>query len=586
MTDDSLSIDEVRTATLRGLRWIVFTRPTSELVAMASLVVCAHLISPAEYGRFAIAAIVAELAFIPSAGVGAALVQRPSVSREHLQSGFALALLTGLVLVGLTLLAATFIVTPIFGARTAEFVRLSTPGFFISAANTVPAALLQRSLAFRRLSIIDIVGTVAAAVTAVGLAVAGLNGIALVLGVLAGGLVAAVMTWIWAPPPMPWIHRRAAREVLGYGAPAGLAAVSWIGFRNCDYAIVGARLGAFQAGLYFRAYTLGVEYQKKISKVMSSVGFPILSRTSSAGDMDDLRVRIVRLLTLLLFPLLALLAIVAPVFVPWLFGHAWTGAVRPTQILAIGGAATLVIDAAGAVLMAAGRPRALLGYGWAHFAVYGSTVFLVAPLGLTAVAIDAAVVHSLFLLVAYILMLRGSGQPPLRRLWNDVAPATVASGALVAVAWPASMALTAAHVPGVSIPRSGIRDRDGRIRAGAADRLPGLTAEPSDVRRAGPAQQSAAPYVTASGARRLPVGARPIERLWTASGSPGPSAHDFTPSALSLLRARPLKPGRTTRRCPRMPTESGPLGHLEPGIVATRGARPPPAGSRRWPTVI
>ena len=446
VTDDSLSIGDVRAATLRGLRWIVFTRPASELVSMASMVVCAHLISPAEFGRFAIAVIVGELAFIPSAGVGAALVQRPQMSREHLEAGFALALLTGLALVAFTFVAATVIVVPVFGARTAELVRLSTPAFFIAAASTVPAALLQRRLEFRRLGVIDIVGSAAAASVSIGLAVAGFNGVALVFGVLAGGLIGTILMWSWAPPPVPRLRRGPVREVLGYGGPAALAAVSWIGFRNCDYAIVGARLGALSAGLYFRAYTLGVEYQKKVSKVLSSVAFPMLARTGSSGDMDELQTRIVRLLTLVLFPLLALLAILAPVLVPWLFGRPWAGAVVPTQILAVGGAATLVIDAAGAKIMAAGRPRALLGYGWAHFAAYGTTVFIVAPLGLTAVAVGAAVVHGLFLIVAYVLMLHGSDEKPLRRLWADVAPATVASAALVAVAGPVGLALSRAHM--------------------------------------------------------------------------------------------------------------------------------------------
>src|SRR5439155_6113348 len=130
----------------------------------------------------------------------------------------------------------------------------------------------------------------------------------------------------------------------------------WVGFRNCDYAIVGARLGAVQAGLYFRAYSIAIEYQKKISLVMSAVGFPVLSRAGSAEEMAALRGQMVRLLTIVLFPLLVLLAVLAPVFVPWLFGPAWAPAVVPTQILALGGAATLVIDAVGAALMAQGRP--------------------------------------------------------------------------------------------------------------------------------------------------------------------------------------------------------------------------------------
>jgi O-antigen/teichoic acid export membrane protein len=53
-----------------------------------------------------------------------------------------------------------------------------------------------------------------------------------------------------------------------------LASISWVGFSNVDYAIIGARLGALQTGLYFRAYTLAVESQSKLGIVMNRVGFP------------------------------------------------------------------------------------------------------------------------------------------------------------------------------------------------------------------------------------------------------------------------------------------------------------------------
>ena len=46
-------------------------------------------------------------------------------------------------------------------------------------------------------------------------------------------------------------------------------------------------------------------------------------------------------------------------------------------------------------------------------------------------------------------MLRESTEHPLRRLWDDVAPATVSCLGLAAVAVPASVALTALHLPAV-----------------------------------------------------------------------------------------------------------------------------------------
>ena len=66
------------------------------MIQLGSVLVLARLIAPAEFGRVAIALIAQEVAYlIVSGGLSAALVQRKVVSREHLQSGVALALLAG-----------------------------------------------------------------------------------------------------------------------------------------------------------------------------------------------------------------------------------------------------------------------------------------------------------------------------------------------------------------------------------------------------------------------------------------------------------------------------------------------------------
>lgn len=450
MTSDSPSGEELRTAAVHGLRWSAIARPTTEIIQLGSLVILARLIVPAEFGRYAIALIAQEVAFlIITAGLSAALVQRKTLRREHLQTGMALALIAGLGLAALTLVVASLLVTPIYGAHTALFVRLMAPLGIVSALSTVPSATLQRRMAFRRLSEIEVLSTLARVGVAISLALAGLSGESLVLGVLAGSLTATVIAWMSARPPLPRLERKAARELLSFGLPVSLASVSWIGFRNVDYAIIGARLGALQTGFYFRAYTLAVEYQTKVAVVMTQVGFPVLARTPDRDELSQLYRQMVRLLTVLLFPLLVLLAITAPVLVPFVFGPRWAPAVVAVQVLAVGGASTLVINAVGTVLMATGRGRALLGYGTAHFLVYGLTVLLVVRLGIVAVAVDAAVVHTLFLIIAYRLMLRDSAERALHRLWDDIAPAAVSCLGLVAIALPASFALTAAHAPAV-----------------------------------------------------------------------------------------------------------------------------------------
>ena len=64
-----------------------------------------------------------------------------------------------------------------------------------------------------------------------------------------------------------------------------------------------------------------------------------------------------------------------------------------------------------------------------------------------AVAIDAAVVHTLFLVVAYVMMLSGSQERPIPRLLSDIAPATLSCVGLVVVALPVSIGLSAIDTP-------------------------------------------------------------------------------------------------------------------------------------------
>jgi len=445
---DVRSNPDLTQAAASGLRWIAYARIGIEVVLFGSMVFLARLIPPEAFGIFAVVTIVQELALtMPMEGVGGALVQRRSIDREHLQAGLALSLGIGLVLAALTVAVALLAVEPLFGAETRSLIIATTPCLLIGPVYALPMAVLRRKLDFRRISIIDLSQNTIRALATVVLALAGLDAPALVFGGVIGMAVALVLALTFAPVPLPRWRSAAVRDLLPYGGPAALATVAWTGFRNGDYAIIGSILGPAQAGLYWRGYQLAVEYQSKVAVLMVQVAFPVLARTAGMKEMLALRQRMVRLQTAVIFPLLAILLLVAPLLVPWLFGAAWEGAVLPTQILVLGGAATVVINACGSALMAAGRARALLGYGVAHFVVYAGSGLAVAHLGIGAVAIAGSIVHAIFLAVAYEVLLRGHVGNPLRVLWQDLAPAGTACVALVGAGVLADMGLDSLDAP-------------------------------------------------------------------------------------------------------------------------------------------
>jgi O-antigen/teichoic acid export membrane protein len=445
---DVRSNDDLTQVAAAELRWIAYARITIEVVLFASMVVVARLIPPAAFGIFAVIGIVQELGLMmPMEGVGGALVQRKTISRDHLQAGLAMTVFGSLILAALTVAVAVLVMKPLFGEQTELLMIATTPYFLLGAIYALPMALLRRRLDFRRISIVELTLNATRALATLGLAIIGLDAPALVFGSMAGSALALAIALYFAPIPLPWWRRKAVRDLLPYGGPAALATVAWTGFRNGDYAVIGSILGPAQAGFYWRGYQLAVEYQGKVAVAMSQIAFPVLARTAGTEELLALRQRMVQLLAVAVYPLLALLVILAPLVIPWLFGPAWEPAVLPTQILALGGATTMAINSCGSALMAAGRARALLGYGVAHFVVYVGAVLAVAHLGLAAVAIAGSVVHTIFLGVAYFVLLRGRARNPLLVLWHDLAPAILACAALVAVALPVDWGMSAIDTP-------------------------------------------------------------------------------------------------------------------------------------------
>ncbi len=284
--DGARSNRDLTEAAAAGLRWVAYARIAIEILLVGSMVVLARLIPPAAFGIFAVVAIVQELALtMPLEGIGGAIVQRRSVSRDHLQGGLALNLLVSLGLTALTALAAITIAKPLFGEQTALLILATTPCFLLGAIYALPMAVLRRRLDFRRLSIIDVSLNGTRALATLALAIAGLDAPALVFGGIAGMAVGVVLALIFAPVPLPRWRWRAARDLLPYGGPAGLATVAWTGFRNGDYAVIGAMLGPAQAGIYWRAYQLAVEYQSKVATAMTQIAFPVLgAHRRNRGD--------------------------------------------------------------------------------------------------------------------------------------------------------------------------------------------------------------------------------------------------------------------------------------------------------------
>jgi O-antigen/teichoic acid export membrane protein len=432
----------LRSAAIEGVRWMALARLVAEVLTLGSSVALAHLVSPRQFGMLAVAVIVRELALMTAnEGVGSPLVQRREVTQAHLEAGVLLAVSMGLGFSLLTLLVVPLITVPLFGAPTTQLFRLFAPSFVLVGVMIVPLAQLQRELRFRRIGGIEVCGVFVSAGVSLGLAIAGLEAKAYVLGMLAGLAVLAVGYGLAVPFAWPRWHRRELVDIGRFGVPAAAAGLAGVAYRNVDYIVIGARLGPLVAGYYYRAFTLGVEYEAKITGILARVTFPLYSRADGLDHLRSIRLRIVRLNAALIWPLLTCFVVIAPVAVPWVFGARWEPAVVPAQLLAVAGMAATIRNGTSPLILAAGHPRALLRFCAIEAVAYAATVWVASGHGLTAVAAAVSGFQVVSLCAAYAAMLGPMVDVRLRQLGRDVTPAGACCVLLLAVCWPLAAAL-------------------------------------------------------------------------------------------------------------------------------------------------
>jgi lipopolysaccharide exporter len=127
-----------------------------------------------------------------------------------------------------------------------------------------------------------------------------------------------------------------------------------------------------------------------------------------------------------IFPLLTTLIVVAPTLVPWLYGDKWAPAAEAAQILAVAGFVATIGTGTGPLMMALGKPGALMSYNGAALVIFSAVLLIAAPHGLTVTCVSVAGFRLVSLVgTQYLLVERLGGIPLKQTLFRDVAPAAL-----------------------------------------------------------------------------------------------------------------------------------------------------------------
>lgn len=279
----------------RGVAWTAGSRMIVQLMQLGATVVLARLLSPEAYGLAALVAVVTGFAAIlVDLGIPAAVIQRRGLDARYLATAFWLNFGVGVLMAALVC-ASAVPVARFFDRPELVGLLLVASITFVLSLNAVHVAVLQRALAFGRISRMTLLTASVGMAVSIAAAAAGMGPVSLVLGPVAERLTSVIQVQLavrWLPRARP--SREAARDIWRFGRGLmGFNVVNyWVG--SADRILIGKLVTVAAVGYYNRASNLMQLPLQQTTRALSNVFYPALAAMSE--DLPRLRSAWLRLL--------------------------------------------------------------------------------------------------------------------------------------------------------------------------------------------------------------------------------------------------------------------------------------------------
>lgn len=387
----------LRASLQSGFSWTGGTFAARALITLAATTVLARVLDPESFGLMGMAmVVVALLAVFGDLGIGAALIQRDSVSPALLATAF----WTNAGL-GLLAFATVFAIAPLIAAlfrepELAPFVSVMAGSFVFSSLSNVHSSLLQRELRFKEIGLAETVAVLLGACAALAAAFKGAQYWSLAIQQLvteAVRLAAFRRLTRWQPAPV--FSLAELRSVAGFSLNlTGFSLLVYLS-RNLDRLLIGRYLGAEQLGYYALAYRILLFPLQGAVQVIARVMFAALSRAQREdGAVGRAFLKIAASVSLVAFPALLGLGAVSEPLVDLLFGPGWQPVAELLAILSPVAALTPLAAMEGALFQAKGATGLLFRWNLAK-----SLAMVIAMLiGLQWGLLGVAVAHTIAVL--------------------------------------------------------------------------------------------------------------------------------------------------------------------------------------------
>lgn len=396
-----------KTKLMRGAVWTVGLRWSIRLLGLLNTVVMARILMPSEYGIVAMASVVVGIvqAFLDF-GAGTALLRKPSVDRDDIDSAWTLRVLQGfavcLVLAVIAPIASQYFSEP----RVMVVLWALGGGLVVSSAANVGLVMAQKEFNFALEFKVQIIANVlrVAVTVAAGLWLRDYR--ALVLGIVVTHVCNTVLSYVFHAYRPRWNTRKIG-ELWAVTKWLMLSGIGSFILRRGDELVAGRIVGSSgQFGLYSVGSDLGQMPTSEVGPAMLRALLPLLS--SMKGSAQQINAAVVKVAgaanTVTLALGLGLAALAGP-FTAVVLGPNWIPAQAFIAGFAVVGVLQSMPGALTTLLVMRGHTKQHSMTVWAEFSAFCLAAVLLVPsmslLGLVwARAIGSAVAFATAALLA------------------------------------------------------------------------------------------------------------------------------------------------------------------------------------------
>ena len=432
-------VRELDRSLVRGIAWTSGAKWAGQLLAWASTLIVARLLTPEDYGLVGMASIyLGVITLVSEFGLGSAVVTLRDLSAEQVAQLNGLSVVFGVASFAVSCAAAIPLGRFFHAPQLPAVVVAMSAAFVITAFKTVPFSLLQRDMQFRALALLDAGRAVLLAVSMIAFALLGLRYWTLVIGGLLSSVLSTAATVVLRPHRLAWPRWHSLRHAMTFSGHILVGRLSWYTYSNADFLVAGRLLGKAALGLYEVGWNLANVPIEKITSLVGQVTPAVFSAVQT--DHAALRrylLRITEGLALITFPASLGLALVAPDFVLLTLGDKWQGAIAPLQLLALSTGFRAVTPLLAQVLNVVGASRLAMRYGVLCAVVLPTGFYLLGKVwGTLGLALVWVFVFPILVLPAYRRVLETielSSREYLRALWPATSACLLMGAAVLAV---------------------------------------------------------------------------------------------------------------------------------------------------------